>query len=394
MTTTALDPRRIAIVGIGNAGGNLLARVSQEWEAGPVLAVLNTDRQALDQSPVPVKITLGAEATRGLGAAADAATGRMAIEDCPAEVSGLFDEKSLVLLVAGLGGGTGTGAAPVAARLAREAGALVLAVVTLPFEYEGPQVQQVANQGLTALRAFADGVVVIPNQRLFSGAQGTVEEAFNRANNEIMAGVSGIWRLLVQTGYQAVTFADLRTVLRQSAGTLVFGCGLGEGEDRALKAVRAAIQDPLLEGGAVLTRTPAVLVSVAGGHDVTFMEISQIMTEVQAAVSKETLVRLGPALDSGLQGRIRVTLLASEAWAGRRVELPATMSGGEPAKPEPTGKPEGRPSEGGTGRRIQQEQMVLEVVGKGRFKCVEPTIINGENLDVPTFERRGIPIPR
>jgi cell division protein FtsZ len=393
MTTTALDPRRIAIVGIGNAGGNLLARVSREWESGPVLAVLNTDRQALDQSPVPVKIILGAKATQGLGAAADAATGRMAIEDCPAEVSGLFDEKSLVLLVAGLGGGTGTGATPVAARLAREAGALVLAVVTLPFEYEGAHIQQVANQGLAALREFADGVVVIPNQRLFAGAEGTAEEAFNRANNELMMGVSGIWRLLVQTGYQAVTFADLRTVLRQSGGTLVFGCGEGEGETRAQQAVQAAIRHPLLEGGAVLARTPAVLVSVAGGHDVTFAEISQIMTDVQMAVSKETLVRLGPALDSGLQGRIRVTLLASEAWAGRRVDRPSTGESA-PAQPVPVGKAEGRPSVSGAGPRVQQEQMVLEVVGKGRFKGVEPTIVNGENLDVPTFERRGIPIPR
>lgn len=393
-----ITPEQICFVGVGGAGGLMIDTLAASWPVGPVLAAVNTDEQALSRLSVPVKIAIGDVETHGLGAAGDHQTGQLAAQAATAVFQELFQNRKMVVLLAGLGGGTGSGAAPVIADVAHKSGALVLMLATMPFAFEGTAVTTKAVQAVESLKTKADAILLVPNQRLFAALGDCPQaEAFSRANTIIADGLTGLSRMILHTGFMGVTFADLRTVIRQSNGFLTFAGAATEGPDRALRAAEAVIKHPLMDQGERLAKAQAVLVSIAGS-DITFMELETIMGQVAAAASKETTIRMGPAPDPDAGGVLRLTLLIPEHWqteAEPAMTSPATET--RPAPEHRSMPPAKATRPKGTGRPVQEPLPIGgsgSASGKGRFKDVESTIFKGENLDLPTYQRRSIPLVR
>jgi cell division protein FtsZ len=380
---------RICAVGVGGGGCNALNGMIEGWENGPAIIAINTDAQALAGSAAPTRLQIGKKITKGMGAGGDVKLGRLAAEDDFDDICRLFGGMEMVFLVAALGGGTGTGAAPVLARAAHEAGALVIAFATLPFGFEGDQRLTQAARGLDDLREQADVVVAVSNERLFEmiDANSSAQAAFKRADYILSMGVLAIWKLLMHRGEMNLDFATLRQVARNSDGVAVFGYGEAHGPERAAEAVRGALNSPLLGRGEAVTEAESVLVSILGGPDMTLRDINTIMAAVRATVRKGAHVFMGTAFDAHWQDTVSVTLIASQYWAPEEepvAEKPATEEAAAPSKPAP------RKRRG----KAQQTQLGLDSVGKGIFKDVEPTILDGQDLDIPTFFRRGVVIEK
>lgn len=379
---------RIAVAGVGGGGCNAVGSMAAEWENGPTLIGINTDAQALAGIKGCRSLQIGEKITRSMGTGGDPKVGRLAAEDDIQALRSLFSGMDLVFIVTALGGGTGTGAAPVVARAAHDNGALVIAFATLPFAFEGERRMAQARQGLAELRDQADVVVAVSNQSLFSAAvqNAAAETAFRQADYVLSMGVFAIWKLLMHRGLVNVDFATLRMVARQSGGITVFSYGEGRGPAKAGDAARAVLNSPLLENGQSLAEAQSVLISVLGGPDMTMQEIETAMTAVQAALRKDAHVFMGAAIDPHWTDTISVTIVASQYWAD---ESP------EPADPEPEGET-ARPAAEKRKRRgrATQATLGLDSIGKGMFKDVEPTIIDGEDMDIPTFIRRGVQIEK
>jgi cell division protein FtsZ len=293
----------------------------------------------------------------------------------------------MAFLVVALGGGTGTGAAPVLAKAAHEAGALVIAFATLPFGFEGDQRMAQAMRGLDELREQADVVVMVANERLFASIDPntSAQEAFKQADALLGTGIFAIWKLLMHTGEMNLDFATLRQVARGSGGVTVFGYGEGEGADRAAAAVRTALTSPLLDGGQAVAEAGSVLVSILGGPDMALHEVNTIMNAVRGAVAKSTHVFMGTGIDARWQNTVAVTLLVSQYWTPEDDEPEAKAEA--PAADAPAGKRKRR-------GKATQTQLGLDGIGRGIFKDVEPTILDGQDLDIPTFFRRGVVIEK
>ena len=385
-----VTPDRIGVVGIGGGGCNALDTMVTGWEDGPVFIAMNTDPQALGGCLAETRLQIGARITGGLSTGGDPAIGRQAAEDEFDTLRGLFSGMELVFLVVTLGGGTGTGAAPVIAKAAHEAGAFVIAFAALPFHKEGERRMTQAQEGLHALREEADAVIVVPNDRLFAliPADAGAEEAFKQADHVLSMAVYAIWKMLVHRGVINIDFAALRRVVQSSGGTSVFGYGEGHGPERADQAVRAAVASPLLEKGKVLREAASVLVSVMGGPDLTFRDMEHIMGVVHEAVRKDAHVIIGKAVDSRWHDMVAVVIVAAELWtAGMPADAapPAEDTQGADPQPATSGRKKAKPT---------QDDLFAQVPGKGLFKDVEPTILGGENLDIPTFIRRRVVIPK
>ena len=376
---------RICAVGVGGGGCNALNGMVAGWENGPSIMAVNTDAQALAGSAAPTRLQIGKKITKGMGTGGDVTLGRLAAEDDFDDICGLFRGMEMVFIVAALGGGTGTGAAPVLARAAHEADALVIAFATLPFGFEGDQRIAQAAKGLDDLREQADVVVAVPNERLFESIDpnSSAQDAFKHADYILSLGVLAIWKLLMHRGEMNLDFATLRQVTRCSEGVAVFGCGEARGPERANEAVRAALNSPLLGHGEAVAEAESVLVSILGGPDMTLRDINTIMAAVRAAVRKGAHVFMGTAFDTQWQDTVSVTLIAAQYWAGEDEPAAAKPAGAEP-------KPAPRKRRG----KAQQTQLGLDSVGKGIFKDVEPTILDGQDLDIPTFFRRGVVIEK
>jgi cell division protein FtsZ len=319
--------------------------------------------------------------------------GKLSADDDFDTLQGIFRGMDLVFIVATLGGGTGTGATPVVARAARETGAMVIAFVTLPFTFEGERRMSQARQGLHNLQDQADVVIVIPNQALFAatGVNATAEEAFHQTDYYLSMGIFAIWKLLTQRGIINLDFATLRMVARCSGGSSSFSYGEGKGPDRAQIAVHNALHSPLLENGATLAESESILVSILGGTDLSVKEVESIMTAVESATRKEAHIHMGTAIDATWNDAISITLVASRFWRTEddfdpkaRPEPPHT----EDAPAAPVGKKKKKKEE------PTQAQLILEGISKGLFKDVEPTIIDDEDMDIPTFIRRRVTIPK
>ena len=319
-----------------------------------------------------------------------------------------------------MGGGTGTGAAPVIARIARENGALVLALVTLPFEFEGSRRQLQAQAGLQLLKAAADAVICLPNQKLFKllDDKTSVLEGFKISNTLLTEGLRGIWRLLTQTGLINVDFANLCSVTRGRHAASLFATAEAAGEQRAEQAMEKLLAHPLLDGGQVLTESDSVLISIAGGPNLMMSEINKLMEPLKRQCENAHII-FGAAIDDQFAGRLSVTLIASSlphasvpvpaAPPSRDLAASAPLEFLDPADkerpasrfiaPPPTLSDEKKEQLflGQTGRsrkrssRLQKE-LPLEIVFKGRFEKSEPTVRRGEDLDVPTYIRRGVPL--
>tara|TARA_R110000751_G_scaffold62790_12_gene130013 strand:+ start:44514 stop:45941 length:1428 start_codon:yes stop_codon:yes gene_type:complete len=317
--THELKPR-ILVFGVGGAGGNAVDNMIEANLQGVEFIVANTDAQALFRSKTDQRIQLGPETTSGLGAGARPDIGAKAAEESIDEIKMYLEGAHMVFIAAGMGGGTGTGAAPVIARTAQEMGILTVAVVTKPFGFEGARRMSLADQGLLEIREHVDTMIVVPNQNLFRIANDrtTFAEAFRMADDVLYSGVRGITDLMVMPGLINLDFADVGSIMR-GMGTAMMGMGEAEGESRALEAARAAIDNPLLDDVS-LKGARGVLINITGGYDMTLFELDEAANEIRREIDPNANIILGSAFDSELEGKIRVSVVAAGIESGVAVE--------------------------------------------------------------------------
>jgi cell division protein FtsZ len=323
----------IKVVGIGGGGVNAVNRMIEVGLKGVEFIAINTDAQALLMSDADVKLDIGRELTRGLGAGANPEVGRKAAEDHIEEIEEVLQGADMVFVTAGEGGGTGTGGAPVVAKVARSLGALTIGVVTRPFGFEGRRRQVQADQGVEDLRAEVDTLIVIPNDRLLSLADREISviDAFRQADHVLLQGVSGITDLITTPGLINLDFADVKSVMH-AAGSALMGIGSARGEDRAMQAAEKAISSPLLEAG--IDGAHGVLLSVSGGSDLGLFEINEAARLVSDAAHPEANIIFGAVIDDTLGDEVRVTVIAAGFEGG---EPPARKSAPVIAATDATG---------------------------------------------------------
>jgi cell division protein FtsZ len=302
---------RMKVVGVGGGGGNAVNRMIEEHLEGVEFISVNTDAQALMNSKADVKIQIGKKLTRGLGAGARPEIGRQAIEENRDETKRVLQNADLVFVTCGMGGGTGTGAAPIICQLAREAGALTVGIVTRPFLFEGRKRMRQAEEGIAEMRKNVDTMIIVPNERLLAvvGKGIPFHEALKKADEVLLHATQGISVLISETGLVNVDFADVRTVMN-NGGSALMGTGVGRGENRALEAAQQAIASPLLDNVSISGAT-GVLVNITGGEDLTLGEVHQINDIVHEAVGGDAEIIFGAVHEPAMQGEIRVTVIAT-----------------------------------------------------------------------------------
>jgi cell division protein FtsZ len=302
---------RIAVIGVGGAGGNAVANMIQAEIEGVDFIVANTDAQALNNSVAEHRIQLGPDITRGLGAGSRPEVGRAAAEETVEEIERALDGCNMVFLAAGMGGGTGTGAAPVIAEVARNKGILTVGVVTKPFLFEGTRRMRSAESGIDELQKQVDTLIVIPNQNLFlvAKAETTFKEAFQLADEVLQQGVRSITDLMVMPGLINLDFADVRSVMGEM-GKAMMGTGEGEGANRALEAAERAIANPLLDGVS-MQGAKGVIISIIGGEDMKLLEVDEAANHIRELVDPEANIIWGSAFNPALEGKIRVSVVAT-----------------------------------------------------------------------------------
>ena len=307
---TSANPTNIKVVGVGGGGGNAVNRMIKAGLSGVEFWLMNTDLQVLSNGKTPNKIQLGAKSTEGLGAGGDPSVGEKAAEEATQEITQALEGADMVFITAGMGGGTGTGAAPVVAKIAKELGILTIAVVTKPFSWEGKKRQNQAVQGLEKLREAVDAVIVIPNDKLLQvvDRQVSLTDSFIIVDEVLLRGVQGISDIITVPGLINVDFADVKNVMKAS-GSALMGIGRGQGEGRAVKAAEIAINSQLLETS--INGASGVIVNVTGGPDMTLHEITDAANIINNAVLEDATVIVGTTVNENIQGEIQVTVIAT-----------------------------------------------------------------------------------
>jgi len=395
----------IKVVGIGGGGVNAVNRMIEVGLKGVEFIAVNTDAQALLMSDADVKLDVGRELTRGLGAGADPEVGKKAAEDHAEEIEEVLRGADMVFVTAGEGGGTGTGGAPVVARIARSLGALTIGVVTRPFTFEGRRRSTQAESGIEALRDEVDTLIVIPNDRLLSISDRNVSvlDAFKSADQVLLSGVQGITDLITTPGLINLDFADVKSVM-QGAGSALMGIGSARGEDRAVQAAELAISSPLLE--ASIDGAYGVLLSIQGGSDLGLFEIHEAARLVQEAAHPEANIIFGNVIDDALGDEVRVTVIAAgfdeptakpvpvPASRRRAAEAPVALDS-TPSAPEPVVAPS--PAVAASPERAPEPEPVYAGhEGEQRRPLEVPRVFDEEppargrreeDLDIPDFLR-------
>ncbi|MBN8531382.1 MAG: cell division protein FtsZ [Alphaproteobacteria bacterium] len=326
---------RITVIGVGGAGGNAVNNMINANLEGVSFVVANTDAQALEHSLAEKKVQLGPSLTRGLGAGAVPDVGRGAAEEVIEEMAAHLDGSNMVFITAGMGGGTGSGAAPVIARMAREQGILTVGVVTKPFQFEGSHRMRIAEGALNELQQYVDTLIVIPNQNLFrlANEKTTFADAFKMADDVLHSGVRGVTDLMVMPGLINLDFADIRTVMREM-GKAMMGTGEAEGDRRAIDAAEAAISNPLLDDVS-MKGARGVLINITGGPDITLYEVDEAANRIREEVDPEANIIFGSTFNSQMQGKIRVSVVATGIEAASAAQpKPHTQSAAKPAAPK------------------------------------------------------------
>jgi cell division protein FtsZ len=302
---------RITVIGVGGAGGNAVNNMIRSNLVGCDFVVCNTDAQAMQQSLAERRIQLGVQTTRGLGAGSRPEVGRSAAEEALDEIMTAVEGANMVFITAGMGGGTGTGAAPVIARATREAGILTVGVVTKPFQFEGSKRMKIAEQGIQELQGFVDTLIIIPNQNLFRVAneRTTFVDAFKMADDVLYSGVRGVTDLMVMPGLINLDFADVRAVMSEM-GKAMMGTGEAEGDRRAVDAAEAAISNPLLDDVS-MKGARGILINVTGGLDMTLFEFDEAANRIREEVDPEANIIVGSTLDETLTGKMRISVVAT-----------------------------------------------------------------------------------
>lgn len=393
----------VRIIGVGNAGVQMLGMLMTPEYDGAEFAAVNTDAASLAASAAPVKVHLENKLLRGLGSGGDPDRGRALAEEQFSTLKGVCAGANLVFIVSGLGGGAGSGISSVLARAAREAGALVLAFVTLPYDCEGDRREKQARQGLEQLKAAADGVICLPGQKIFEVYEEKtgVEELIRLTDGFLLEGVRGIWQLLTRPGLIQVHFGDLCGLLRDRHAENAFAFVEATGPARSREVVEKILSHPMLDQGRVLTDSDAVLVNLTGSRDLAMAEINRVMEQIKRQCGRAQII-MGAALDGGLKNKLCVTIIAAKESA-----LPPVPSAPSATNLTGASRTECRGAAipahreiavaRGTrsrrpGAKMVQSQLQLTIVSKGRFDKSEPTLHHGEDLDVPTYIRRGVPL--
>ncbi|MFF6981193.1 cell division protein FtsZ [Streptomyces sp. NPDC008343] len=389
----------IKVIGVGGGGVNAINRMIEVGLKGVEFIAINTDAQALLMSDADVKLDVGRELTRGLGAGANPAVGRKAAEDHREEIEEVLKGADMVFVTAGEGGGTGTGGAPVVANIARSLGALTIGVVTRPFTFEGRRRANQAEDGIAELREEVDTLIVIPNDRLLSisDRQVSVLDAFKSADQVLLSGVQGITDLITTPGLINLDFADVKSVMSE-AGSALMGIGSARGDDRAVAAAEMAISSPLLE--ASIDGARGVLLSISGGSDLGLFEINEAAQLVSEAAHPEANIIFGAVIDDALGDEVRVTVIAAgfdggQPPARRDNVLGSTSSSSSSARreePAPARQTESRPSFGSLGSVTPKEEVEPEPEPVADVPVAPPVPPSrtyadsaAEELDVPDF---------
>jgi cell division protein FtsZ len=439
---------RVKVIGIGGAGSNILDRVMLDGIDEADLVAINTDVQSLTASVAAHKVQLGRNLTRGLGSGGDPELGYAAAEEATDEIRSVLQSGTVIFLSVGLGGGTGSGAAPVVAQIAKEENALVLAFAAVPFSFEGRRRCAQAEESLTRLRAIADAVVCFENDRMaeITLPRMGIHEAFAAADLTISQSIRSVAGLLQRPGLLHIGFDDVCAVLRNGDARALFGYGDAEGENRAHDALAKALKNPLMNRGALLEEAFHAIVHICGGANVTLGEVQIIMEELNRYINDQTQLFMGIGIEPRMGHRLSVSILSSLSnsaaqpliqvpkksvyalESGSRPEpsgapaipaalpiaalpdrvtpgeraperseeelmLPRTES--EPSKPVPVraAKPDSKPQAMAPKKvEAKQETLQFEPVSRGRFEKSEPTIIDGQDLDVPTFLRKSVKV--
>jgi cell division protein FtsZ len=415
----------IRLLGIGGGGSNAVDRLKMENLDRLQLAVVNTDFTALSTSPVPDKILIGTAVTRGLSAGGDPSLGYAAADADRDKISEIVRDTDLIFLVAGLGGGTGSGASPVVAEVAVEAGAVVIAFVTMPFSFEGGRRRKQAEDALAELRATCHAVIPLSNDLLLQEgtAQTSVLDAFARADAWIGRGVKSVWGMLARTGLINLDFQALRQAFQQRGGKTLFGLGVGAGENAAMAAFDDLKQCPLLHTPEFARKADRLLVNITGGPDLSLTRVHELMTAVTEEFGKEAHVLMGAVIDEALAGKVEVCVIGATDLGGRNfVRRPASAPRRaerteRPASATPTAGPGDSASpaktnvviESGSRAPVQSvvvpattaEKSAQEEFGfgtaeagasRGSFDKSVRNLFEGQDLDVPTYLRKAIKI--
>jgi cell division protein FtsZ len=388
----------IKVIGVGGGGGNALNTMIGSGLGGVEFIAANTDAQALGHNQAAMKVQLGAEVTRGLGCGANPEMGRDAALEARDRLRELLAETDMVFVTAGLGGGTGTGAAPIIAEVAREVGALTVAVVTKPFQFEGKVRSRHAERGLDELHRVVDTLITIPNHRLLAlaGRNTVVKDAFKLADEVLLNAVRGISDLITVHGLINLDFADVRTIMNEM-GMAMMGTGMGQGENRATDAAHAAISSPLLEDLSI-EGAHGILINITGGADMTLYEVNEASSLVQDAAHDDANIIFGAVVDESVaKGELRVTVIATGLDDGRarRSLAPEARSGGlanvrvlrregeSPAPSQPAAELEGEPTRAATWETLEAPPEAEPMASEDWMSPFE------DELDVPTFLRRS-----
>ena len=399
---------RIKVIGVGGAGSNALDRLVLEGSVNVDLVACNTDVQALAGSVAMQKIQLGRHVTRGLGAGGDPELGYSAAEEAAEEIRLVVEGVPLVIVCAGLGGGTGSGAAPMIVKTAREQNSLVLVCATLPFSFEGKRRSQQAQEALRAIQQYADAVMCFENDRMgeLILPEAGIHEAFSGADHIVSQSVRAIIDLVNRRGLIHLGFDDLLSALRNHDSRCLFGYGEAIGRGRGKEALIQALKNPLMDRGSLLNQAANILVNIVGGNDLTLAEVQTVMEELARHIGEQTQLLFGAAVDPHMEGRLGVTLISSlGARASGQAAMPASGSGisslplsgvrgPSMAPPLPTSAalPAGEPMAVLANARANAEPAIADNAVRGRFDKSEPTIVDGEDLDVPTFMRKNLKV--
>lgn len=428
------------IIGVGGAGSNAVDRLKMEDLGQIPLAAVNTDAQALSSSPVESKLLLGRSVTRGLGTGGDPEVGASVAAGDVDAIRRLVSGTDLVFLLAGMGGGTGSGAAPIVAKCASEAGAVVISFVTLPFTFEGSRRQKQAEEGLVLLRRSCDAVIPLPNDILLQqlDEDASVLDAFEKADDWVARGVRSIWAILSRTGLINLDFATLRQVFCNQGGKTLFGLGAGFGENRVADAINDLLLCPLLHTPGFSRRADRLLVNIVGGPDLAIGQVNQIMGIVNEHFGRDAHVVMGAVIDEAMAGSVEICVLGttdiSNRTSGQTPTVPTAARPAPASQPQAAPKPADAPAvaasaqdrqpkervekpvavtaavpvaddvrsgaDGATApvrskaaARVAQEEFAFsEEERLGYFGETGANLFQGQNLDVPTYMRRGIRI--
>ena len=379
---------KIKVIGVGGGGSNAVNRMIEEGMGGVEFCAINTDAQALLLSNAPRRVRIGEKITRGLGAGGNPEVGQKAAEESAEELYDVVRGADMVFVACGLGGGTGTGAAPVVAQIAKECGALTIGVVTRPFTFEGTRRGQNAENGINRLKDHVDTLIVIPNDRLLQivDKRASLQDSFRLADDVLRQGIQGISELITVPGLINLDFADVKTIMSEG-GAALMAVGKAKGEDRARVAAEQAISSSLLD--ITIDGARGILFNVTGGPNMTLYEVDQAAAIIKETAHPEVNMIFGAVVDPNMGEEMRITVIATgfdrAGMAPRRIERPAAV-GSRPSVS--TSRPASQPAQQPAQRPVQQQQHEDAPASTGSLSDFSPRSYNTDDLDIPAFLRR------